>query len=459
MKAYDNISNIKIFEISSHVENENNYTNEINYVTRKSISYWNGLHILSILAICAVHLIPLSIIPRNNSIIYQSYWFEFNLPVAIFMILMTANDLLNLLVFTKEESLLCKPVFLRLYSLYLMAWIVPYILSYWLWSVYLSYNHPMPYLGFNFIISQIIFMVGIWFVLPSDLLSKPEFRRKMTIYTWYFLWSLMLVIQNEVIAFMFKNLPSMLQWIMAFIIPALKELDKYVRTRMVNKMAGCNDEAATVLLGVAINLLYAMIIAVRFVGAETITVVLIMMVEFAHHLIMTYQSIKIHEKVTYYDDEDQSVEKKKSLTNIVLAELTEGITPLAYATAIAMAYYGPNAHILGNIKNNYWGYEKVENIQRVFQMLFLLFAVDTVSVLFNAFWLWTRVNVNLFREFCSVLGNYWYLIATKLAMIIAANFATNDINLGMDATREFNWITAEGRLGLMNNSMELPTDG
>ena len=145
------------------------------------------------------------------------------------------------------------------------------------------------------------------------------------------------------------------------------------------------------------------------------------------------------------------------MTNIVLAELTEGITPLAYATAIAMAYYGPNAKILGNIKNDYWGYEKVEDIQRVFQMLFLLFAVDTASVFFNAFWLWTRVKVNLFQEFCLILGNYWFFIATKLAMIIAANFATNDINLGMDATREFNWITNQGRFGLINDTMELPS--
>ena len=50
--------------------------------------------------------------------------------------------------------------------------------------------------------------------------------------------------------------------------------------------------------------------------------------------------------------------------------------------------------------------------------------------------------------------HYWYFIAPKLAMIVAANFATNDINLGMDATRNFDWITTEGRLSLMNISLE-----
>ena len=442
---------IEIYELSSQVQRRETFKQQASHFAKKNVNNWNWLHIGSILSICAVHLIPLSIIPRTNSIIHQSYWFEFNFVVVFFMILMTANDLLNLLIYSKEQSLLSKQVFLRLYVLYLMAWIVPYVLSYWFWCIYLGYNHPMPYLGFNFIISQIVFMAGIWFALPGDILSKPEFRKKMETYTWYFLWSLMLVIQNEALAFLFKNLPPIIQWIMAFIIPSLRELDKSIRTKLVTKMAGGYDESARVLLGVAINLLYAMIVAVRFVGAEPFTAFLIMIVEFVMHLKMTHDCIKVHEKVTDYENENHTRDKRSKLIAIVLAELTEGVTPLAYAMTFAMAYYGPNAHILGNVKNNYWGYEEVKDISYIFQMLFLLFAVDTASLFFNAFWLWTRVKINLFHEFSWILGNYWFFIATKLAMIIAANFATNDINLGMDTTRNFNWIEREGWLCLTKN--------
>ena len=34
-------------------------------------------------------------------------------------------------------------------------------------------------------------------------------------------------------------------------------------------------------------------------------------------------------------------------------------------------------------------------------------------------------------------------------------FATKDINLGMDSTGEFNWITNNGRIKLINGSIEL----
>ena len=41
------------------------------------------------------------------------------------------------------------------------------------------------------------------------------------------------------------------------------------------------------------------------------------------------------------------------VNKLVLAELTEGMTPVVYVIGIAMAYYGYNATIIGNVKNGY----------------------------------------------------------------------------------------------------------
>ena len=463
MTTLEHISVQSVYEISSHVQNEDDIKKPRKKDLRwffgedpkkKRFSYRYGFHIISILAFCAVLEIPLLLIPRTNSIIYQSSWLEFNLPLVLFMILMAGNDLLNLIVWSKEKSLRSFSVLYRLYVLYTMAWIFPYVVGHWFWCSYLGYYHPIPYLGFNFIISQIVFMVGIWFMLPFELLGKPEFQAQLKIYTLYFLWSLIIMIQNEILAFLFTNLPSEWQWIMAFLIPSLRELDKSIRSKMVTKMAGNKDEKARVLLGIAINLFYALFVAIRFVGAEPATAYCIMTVDFVLHLRMTYQTIQVHNSVTSQNDENHSVEKQASITKLILAELTEGIVPLAYAITFAMAYYGPNATILGNVKNDYWAYEKVDDISHMFRMLFLLFAVDTVSVLFNALLLWKAINVNLFKEFSIILGKYWFFVATKLAMLLMANFATNDVNLGMDSTFEFDWITAAGRARLMNISTD-----
>ena len=44
----------------------------------KDTSAWNICHVFSVTAICVVFLVPVTLIPRTNSIYYQAYWYEFN---------------------------------------------------------------------------------------------------------------------------------------------------------------------------------------------------------------------------------------------------------------------------------------------------------------------------------------------------------------------------------------------
>ena len=48
----------------------------------------------------------------------------------------------------------------------------------------------------------------------------------------------------------------------------------------------------------------------------------------------------------------------KSVQILVLAESLEIVIPLAYLLCFVIAYHGPNADILGNIKNGYWQYQE-----------------------------------------------------------------------------------------------------
>ena len=52
----------------------------------------------------------------------------------------------------------------------------------------------------------------------------------------------------------------------------------------------------------------------------------------------------------------------KALKVLVLAETLEFIMPLAYMSCFIVAYYGPNANVLGNVKNGYWHYQATTGI-------------------------------------------------------------------------------------------------
>ena len=80
-----------------------------------------------------------------------------------------------------------------------------------------------------------------------------------------------------------------------------------------------------------------------------------------------------------------------------------------------------------------------------------MFSLELCSVIVTAISLWMFINMNYFHVYCNVMEKYWHILAIKIAQPLAIFFLNNDINFGMDFTLEFDWITDEGRLRLVQN--------
>ena len=80
--------------------------------------------------------------------------------------------------------------------------------------------------------------------------------------------------------------------------------------------------------------------------------------------------VKLHKKVTVLEDQQARMEKQKAVLKLLLAELSEGLIPLAYACGFAMAYFGPNGLLLGNVENGYWQFKAVEDKSWTFTVMF-----------------------------------------------------------------------------------------
>ena len=104
------------------------------------------------------------------------------------------------------------------------------------------------------------FQIGLWILLPSQLLKKEEFRRKLRVFMVYRLWLFLMIFQNEVLSYLFLNPPAGLQFLVPFIMVACREFDLKIRSKLVNKMAGESDESATALLDITVHVLYGSLI-------------------------------------------------------------------------------------------------------------------------------------------------------------------------------------------------------
>ena len=416
-----------------------------------------GFSIFGIIGFCVLFAVPWTTIPRTNSIIYQAHWMEVLLPTSTACILSAGSILFDLRFWTKEKALMSLGIYLKMYFMMVTTCAILYIACYVIWTIILHFNHPFPHLGFIILPTWIMLMFELWLILPSNLLLKQEFRRKLRFYMLYFVWFEMMGIQNEVLSYLFANAPAGLQFLVPFLVAGCHKLDMKVRVRLLIKMMGEQDGPAMALLTINVNVLYAGFITVRLVGAEWSTICSSVVIGFVIHLRLTYQIINSFKKVNDDGQESDITENKMLVTKLIIVELIEGFTPIIHGTCIAMAYYGPNSHLFSNVGSNYWGKE-LTDIYPFFITMSILFSVDTLSVIINALWLWKAANVNLLKEICRVLNKHWFIIAFPLGLSMSLYFATTDINLGIDGTHAYIWRTNEGRMFLIHNSSGLTDD-
>ena len=89
---------------------------------------------------------------------------------------------------------------------------------------------------------------------------------------------------------------------------------------------------------------------------------------------------------------------KREIEWLILTERIETIIPMAYLALMLMAYYGPNAEILGSVKLTIWHYRSsITDISEFVKNLGLLLVIDGSSLVINGILLWKFCNTNVLK--------------------------------------------------------------
>ena len=100
---------------------------------------------------------------------------------------------------------------------------------------------------------------------------------------------------------------------------------------------------------------------------------------------------------------------------LTLTERVETLVPLIYMLCFAIAYYGPNAEIMGNVKLTLWHFKSVLDIENYMKNLFMLFSLDFISLVINWIILKTTCNINMFKTFQKLQSEFWLIMAVQQA--------------------------------------------
>ena len=96
---------------------------------------------------------------------------------------------------------------------------------------------------------------------------------------------------------------------------------------------------------------------------------------------------------------------------LVLSE-RKSVNTLTYLICIVMAYYGPNAEILGNIKLSIWQFDRpIADIEAYISKVSILLAVDLLSLVVSGIILRMICGINVLKTLRKLQKQYWQFFA------------------------------------------------
>ena len=451
-----------MLDVTSRKEPKNQNVRESEEMNdSKTASYWNGFHALSILIVCIVNTATITLIPRHDSLEHPEYWYEIMILYIFGFVCRTPFGLIMVLYFfTNTRQLLSFKNLCKVFIFWSLAYTILYCTCCLIWNVYLNNYHPMPFIGLlGHRIPAILRYFFAIFLFPIEMRKKELLKKQLLYWIGYDLWFIIVLdaIQFQLISVLLNIISTEYQWLLAIFIPIFKVANTWIVKRFIQRTPEANIKKLNFLATTEVTIDFANYLATRISSLDKIAVYGIFTIDLLLHVHGCYKIINLSTKIqdegsnTGGTRDTLATEQNERVINLVTSEFIETFVPVAFGIGFATAFYGPNAELLKNVKNDYFGGKVLEDITEFYIPLCLMFAFDVLGVIFSAASLRYFCNINLFEEFCKMMKEYWFVFMILLPAI-ALSFGTRDVNLGIDLTMKFLWTTEEGRAILFGNS-------
>ena len=360
----------------------------------------------------------ITILPQHNVIENPKYWYE---PIVItllgYYVVATAKTQLECSILMKSNWILTWKTFFHLFLWASFGYFVPYVMIHLVWVYAFRYPHPMPFVGqICAIISYVPSLLSLWFQFPAQLrIEDRQYRSRLVAYLSLFPLNILLAIGYSQVSSLFFRVPTDFQWTISPFLPLVKIFNIWLRGKVVSKVAGKENLSTKVVTICCVGSLHSFSIAVLLGSKVTLTAACLVMV--LDCIPNVWACIKIV-RMNNNDTNETKFQQNDALQCLALKEFLELSIPIVYCASFVIAYYGPNADILGNVQNDYWQYERVENVFEKLTLNAIFFFIDSFRVI--SFWivLWRYCNLNMYRTHCNNISHYGMLILLYMTQFL-----------------------------------------
>lgn len=360
-KDEDEISVIEAFETSPpeklHAEKKGKELVNLTFERRRNIYGLNALYLILIVTISVLWSFPATVIPMNNTILFPGYWWEWIVTGTYFTMALyrSISTLIDFnLIFNLRPSKMLVP-FIRFYLVEYLSTVSITCACYLIWTTWLKFNHPIPMLGILlYLIPNVTHLTAIWFTFPREMKKTQDGREKIQGYMFYRLWYIFYAHQQIALNIVMGKLPPYIQWVMAFIIPIVRESNVWMMEKILGKTIDSRSDVHPIVP--VLNVTICMSITYAFWAAQVIssaasstTGYCLLAVDFLLNCYNTYNITKLHRKIGSIHEVVDALRRKAEMTEEALklagAEIVEFLVPIIYIITFLMAFYGPNRNL------------------------------------------------------------------------------------------------------------------
>ena len=361
--------------------------------------------------------ITMTLWPQHNVIEDPKYWYECMLVIATAYAPIAAANIVFSSFYCMGLEL--KRVIKPLLFVYISGATVTILLScllYIIWVFAVDSIYPMPFQGYLVgFFTWHLMTISLWFQIPSTWRKNYLVRKRFK-----FAILLLFVISATEVAYkivrkIFLVIPNDYQWSLFIVLIIIRELHAKILSSLGRKIAEFDDWCIEIIAThfAACRHTLFLAVAVSTVATNTTSYV-ILGTDFVTNIIFTITIIYFHK----YPSNASKRWKMNAVMNVVVNESVEFIMPIAYILCFLMAYYGPNADILGNVKNGYWQYLAVSNISDTMKWISIMFAIDFISTIISFILLRIFCKINIFKIYVLLQKEMWYVLSVHQCYLV-----------------------------------------
>ena len=371
--------------------------------------------VISILAISFYTLIAVS-----NVIEYPEKWFQYPLQCLFSLWPIYAGHILfDSIYFLNVDIIRSLRAFGYLYIATVFASCLLFSFGYIIWTTVCGLRYPIPLIGYiNFFTCTATCLTSIWFQFPIAWRKNEEFRKRLR-------WNVLAIgTMNLSIAeyigmsIALVSINKEYQWIIAVFLPFLRFFNVWIIQRMAQNCHGGDSLGGKIYITQALYNAHAYFIAYSIGSAATLMTSSVLIAgDFIINVAISLRMVYLQNK----EDNRQTLDERiYLLQELVVSELTETLTPLTYLACLMMAYYGPNAETIGNVKNSWFHFIAIEDFGYTIKFIAIFFFVDLGSLLITAGILWKFCRINLYKAFAALQTEFGLAFGQNLAVLVVS---------------------------------------